>query len=105
MWVVPAGLAEAASCLLLAVILWRLAGPGRPVPGAAAPAGLGAAGVAVPVLLRRTGVPLATALGGVLVYRALSTLLPAVAGAAALVRLRPGTAGKGASRPGRRPGR
>lgn len=57
------------------------------------PAGLGAVEVAVPALLHRTGIPLATALAGVLVYRALGTALPALAGVGALLRLRLGTLG------------
>jgi uncharacterized membrane protein YbhN (UPF0104 family) len=42
----------------------------------------------VPALLHHAGVPLATALAGVLAYRALGTLLPAVCGTGALIRLR-----------------
>jgi uncharacterized membrane protein YbhN (UPF0104 family) len=52
------------------------------------PAGLGVAETVVPALLHHAGVPLATALAGVLAYRALGTLLPALCGTAALIRLR-----------------
>jgi uncharacterized membrane protein YbhN (UPF0104 family) len=52
------------------------------------PAGLGVVETIVPALLHRTGVPLTTALAGILVYRALGTLLPAIAGAIVLIRLR-----------------
>jgi uncharacterized membrane protein YbhN (UPF0104 family) len=52
------------------------------------PAGLGVVETVVPALLHHAGVPLPTALAGVLAYRALGTLLPAVAGTAALIRLR-----------------
>jgi uncharacterized protein (TIRG00374 family) len=71
------------------------------------PAGLGVVEVVVPALLHRAGVPLATALAGVLAYRLLGTFLPAVCGAIALLRLRlatvrplMGTAGDAAG-PGR----
>jgi uncharacterized membrane protein YbhN (UPF0104 family) len=52
------------------------------------PNGLGVVETVVPALLHHTGVPLATALAGVLAFRALATVLPAVFGATALVRLR-----------------
>jgi uncharacterized membrane protein YbhN (UPF0104 family) len=52
------------------------------------PAGLGVVETAVPALLHRAGVPLPTALAGILAYRALGTLLPALAGTGALIRLR-----------------
>lgn len=52
------------------------------------PNGLGVVEVVVPSLLHHAGVPLATALAGVLAFRALGTLLPALLGAIALVRLR-----------------
>ncbi len=52
------------------------------------PAGLGVAETVVPALLHHAGVPLATALAGVLAYRALGTLLPALCGTGALIRLR-----------------
>ena len=52
------------------------------------PNGLGVVEVVVPALLHHAGVPLATALAGVLAFRALGTLLPAVCGAIALVHLR-----------------
>ena len=52
------------------------------------PAGLGVVETVVPALLHHAGVPLTTVLAGVLAYRALGTLLPAVSGTIALVRLR-----------------
>ncbi|HEY4378381.1 MAG TPA: lysylphosphatidylglycerol synthase transmembrane domain-containing protein [Acidimicrobiales bacterium] len=52
------------------------------------PAGFGAVETAVPALLHRSGTPVAKALAGVLTFRLLGTLLPAVGGAAALVLLR-----------------
>ena len=52
------------------------------------PAGLGAVEVIMPAVLHRTGVALAPALAGVLTYRLLSTVLPALMGTVALVRLR-----------------
>ena len=52
------------------------------------PAGLGAVEVVMPAVLHKAGVPLAAALGGVLTYRLLGTLLPAVGGTIALVGLR-----------------
>jgi uncharacterized membrane protein YbhN (UPF0104 family) len=52
------------------------------------PAGLGVVETVVPALLHHAGVPLPTALAGVLAYRALGTLLPAISGTIALVRLR-----------------
>jgi hypothetical protein len=42
----------------------------------------------MPAVLHRAGVPLAPALAGVLTYRVLGTLLPAIGGAVALVHLR-----------------
>ncbi len=48
------------------------------------PAGLGFVETAVPALLHQAHVPIAAALGGVLAYRALATLLPAFVGAGAL---------------------
>ena len=59
------------------------------------PAGLGAVETVVPALLHHAGVPLATALAGILAYRALATLLPAVCGTVALVRLRSSAAEPG----------
>jgi uncharacterized protein (TIRG00374 family) len=52
------------------------------------PAGLGIVETVVPAILHHAGVPLSTALAGVVAYRVLGTLLPAVAGTIALVRLR-----------------
>jgi uncharacterized membrane protein YbhN (UPF0104 family) len=52
------------------------------------PAGLGVVETVVPALLHHAGVPLPTALAGVLAYRALGTLLPAICGTIALIRLR-----------------
>jgi hypothetical protein len=52
------------------------------------PAGLGVVETIVPALLHHAGVPLPTALAGILAYRALGTLLPALAGTGALIRLR-----------------
>jgi uncharacterized membrane protein YbhN (UPF0104 family) len=52
------------------------------------PAGLGVVETIVPALLHHAGVPLPTALAGVLAYRALGTLLPALCGTGALIRLR-----------------
>ncbi len=52
------------------------------------PAGLGVVETAVPALLHQAGVALPTALAGVLAYRAIGTLLPAVAAVASLVHLR-----------------
>ncbi len=52
------------------------------------PNGLGVVETVVPALLHHAGVPLATALAGVLAFRALGTVLPALSGAVALVRLR-----------------
>jgi len=52
------------------------------------PAGLGVVETVVPALLHHAGIPLATALAGVLAYRALGTLLPAMGGTGALIRLR-----------------
>jgi uncharacterized protein (TIRG00374 family) len=59
------------------------------------PNGLGLVETVVPALLHYRGVPLATALAGVLAFRALGTLLPAAAGAVALIRLRLQTAPDG----------
>lgn len=52
------------------------------------PNGLGIVETVVPALLHHSGIPLATALAGVLAYRALGTVLPALSGTIALVRLR-----------------
>ncbi|HEV7524445.1 MAG TPA: lysylphosphatidylglycerol synthase transmembrane domain-containing protein [Acidimicrobiia bacterium] len=52
------------------------------------PNGLGIVETVVPALLHRAGVPIATALAGVLAFRALATVLPAAFGTAALLRLR-----------------
>ena len=52
------------------------------------PGGLGAVEVVMPAVLHRAGVPFGPALAGVLTYRVIGTLLPAVGGAYALVRLR-----------------
>ena len=52
------------------------------------PNGLGLVETVVPALLHYRGVPLATALAGVLAFRALGTVLPAIGGIAALIRLR-----------------
>jgi len=52
------------------------------------PAGLGVVETIVPALLHHAGVPLHTALAGILAYRALGTLLPAVLGTTSLIRLR-----------------
>jgi uncharacterized membrane protein YbhN (UPF0104 family) len=52
------------------------------------PDGLGAVESVVPLLLHHGGTPLAAGLAAVLVYRATATVLPAAAGALALVRLR-----------------
>jgi len=52
------------------------------------PAGLGIVETVVPALLHHAGIPLTTAFAGILAYRALGTLLPAVCGTGALIRLR-----------------
>jgi uncharacterized protein (TIRG00374 family) len=52
------------------------------------PAGIGLVESVVPTLLMRRGVPFDVALAGLLVYRALATVAPAVAGLIALGRLR-----------------
>jgi uncharacterized protein (TIRG00374 family) len=52
------------------------------------PAGLGLVETAMPAVLRGFGVPYGTALAGALTYRALGTLLPALAGALVLPSLR-----------------
>jgi uncharacterized membrane protein YbhN (UPF0104 family) len=52
------------------------------------PAGLGAVEAAVPAFLASAHVPVPVALGGVLAYRALGTLMPAFVGTAALAQLR-----------------
>lgn len=52
------------------------------------PAGLGAVEAAVPAFLASAHVPVPVALGGVLAYRALGTLMPALVGGAALAQLR-----------------
>jgi uncharacterized membrane protein YbhN (UPF0104 family) len=56
------------------------------------PNGLGLVETVVHALLHYRGVPLATALAGVLAFRALGTLLPAFSGVVALIRLRLQTA-------------
>ena len=48
------------------------------------PAGLGLVETAVPLVLHSFGAPLAAAIGGVLVYRCVSTLLPAAVGLACI---------------------
>ncbi len=57
------------------------------------PGGLGIVEAAIPTVLHRYGAPLDAALGGVLVYRALTVVVPAAMGA--LVVLRLGAAGRG----------
>lgn len=52
------------------------------------PNGLGVVETVVPAVLHYRGVPLATALAGVLVFRALGTVVPALSGTVALIRLR-----------------
>ncbi len=52
------------------------------------PSGLGVVEIAVPAILHRFGAPLDDALAATLVYRAAGTLVPAAAGALALVALR-----------------
>jgi uncharacterized membrane protein YbhN (UPF0104 family) len=52
------------------------------------PNGLGVVETVVPAVLHYRGVPLATALAGVLTFRALGTVVPALSGTAALIRLR-----------------
>jgi uncharacterized protein (TIRG00374 family) len=52
------------------------------------PAGFGVVETAVPAFLHHAHVPIATALAGVLAYRALATLMPAFVGVAALGQLR-----------------
>ncbi len=52
------------------------------------PNGLGIVETVVPALLHHAGIPLATALAGVLAFRALGTVMPAVGGTIALIRLR-----------------
>jgi len=52
------------------------------------PAGLGVVETLTPALLHLYGVPLETALAGLLVYRALGTFLPALVGVGALASLR-----------------
>jgi putative heme transporter len=52
------------------------------------PAGLGAVEAAVPAFLAYAHVPVPVALGGILAYRALGTLMPAFVGGAALAQLR-----------------
>lgn len=51
------------------------------------PAGIGAVETLVPALLHHLGTPLATGLAAVLVYRLLSTFLPAIAGVLSYVHL------------------
>src|SRR6202030_1089335 len=52
------------------------------------PGGLGLAEAAVAAFLHSAGVPIPLALAGMLVYRALATVMPALAGAGALGELR-----------------
>jgi uncharacterized membrane protein YbhN (UPF0104 family) len=52
------------------------------------PGGLGLVEAAIPTVLHRFGAPLDAALAATLVYRAIGTLLPALAGTAAIVALR-----------------
>lgn len=52
------------------------------------PSGLGVVEVAIPAILHRFGAPLDDALAATLVYRAAGTLLPALAGAVAMIALR-----------------
>jgi putative heme transporter len=51
------------------------------------PAGLGVVEIAIPTVLHRFGVPIVTGLAGTLIWRAMSLLLPALAGFAAAVHL------------------
>jgi uncharacterized protein (TIRG00374 family) len=51
------------------------------------PAGLGAVEIAIPTVLHRFSVPLVAGLAGTLIWRAMSLLLPALAGFAAAVHL------------------
>lgn len=69
------------------------------------PDGLGTVESVVPLLLHHGGTPFAAGLAAVLVYRATATVLPAVAGALALVRLRlsTGTGSLARNRPDRSP--
>jgi len=52
------------------------------------PAGVGVVETVVPAVLSLAGVPLVAALAAVVLYRMLSTLLPAVLGGLALIGLR-----------------
>lgn len=52
------------------------------------PAGIGVAEASVPAFLHTAHVPITTALAGILVYRGLATLMPAVAGVGVLGELR-----------------
>jgi uncharacterized protein (TIRG00374 family) len=52
------------------------------------PAGLGVVEAAVPAFLHQVDVPIATALAGVLAYRAIATLMPAFVGAGVLGELK-----------------
>jgi hypothetical protein len=52
------------------------------------PGGIGLAEAAVAAFLHSAGVPIPMALAGMLVYRALATVMPALAGAGALGELR-----------------
>jgi len=56
------------------------------------PSGLGLVEAAIPAILHRFGAPLDDALAATLVYRALGTLLPALAGGVAIAALRARTA-------------
>ena len=78
-----AGVASAASVLVLAYAVAMIASM---VP--LLPAGFGVMETAVPAFLRHDHVHVAVALGGVLAYRALATLMPALIGAGALGHLR-----------------
>lgn len=66
------------------------------------PAGLGAVEIAIPTVLHRFGVPLVTGLAGTLIWRAMSLLLPALAGFAAAIHL--GLAKPAADGAGTKPG-
>jgi uncharacterized protein (TIRG00374 family) len=52
------------------------------------PAGLGVVETVTPAVLGLAGVPLVTALAAIVVYRAIGTLLPALAGGLALISMR-----------------
>ncbi len=67
------------------------------------PGGIGAVEAAVPVLAHHFGAPLDAALAGTLVYRGISTLLPATAGALLLATAALGARGRALRGPGERP--